>query len=513
MSRSGIDSTLILPEELAMMILDHVEETIPLSHVCRRWRDFVHAHGSFWKTINFLDDGGEHRMHLYEILQMQFNASQHPGLEVWINIRRNLWEFPEEDDEKATHAVPLSALLNLVHLIEQNIGRTTSLAIAAPEAILTLFTKGGEHLFNTDAPLLEILQLRRYPDDSLGSYHFYFTCLSHYPALRILNLHVDLDDYIEHSGENWKKTPFPAHATLEVLVWEYPYEPDTKPPLLEDCLEKLPRLQVLELIGQQDDNQTLTTPRDTSERLAQFNRVAMPARVLDQLDLRQLAHVPYIRAEDPRAPVVQGLVEHFLVPQTAGHPNPARRYPMHLDLLPWDSDLNGQIMTLEEIGIGGLHRAFNFVLYTWLPDAPAVVELATRVTRIALSMKEWHEIFQALIGAPALQELEIRLLGRTDEQYMLQETTITRSPNLRTLILRPAPKAVERPVRLICSTLVNFVQDMISPAAHLKMRLVLHNILWVAPEENDEPEEIQSPPDQLLRSIFLDVDTVESPQV
>jgi len=42
---------------------------------------------------------------------------------------------------------------------------------------------------------------------------------------------------------------------------------------------------------------------------------------------------------------------------------------------------------------------------------------------------------------------------------------------------------------------------------------VLHNILWVAPEENDEPEEIQSPPDQLLRSIFLDVDTVESPQV
>jgi len=497
------DIATTLPGELACAIFDHLPlrpDLIRISHVSQRWRELARTHSSFWKCVDLRDNGFSRCSSEYSLMRAQLQASEATGLMIRIDINRedDYWtesdskedsdsQGEESDEEGVT--IPLKLLVDMAHLLKQNIHRIAQLRLNLSPMVLSHLNY--INLFEMPAPLLEELEVVVREVVTGRRCSFDWSCIQRAPKLRVLRMQVDLAQ-----KDNYKSLDY-SHSCLEELQWKPVFDADIQLPPVEKLLDFFPRLRFLSL-PEQLDRQDFNNPAAASARLAGFDWLGLPDEVLNLLDIARLTRVPHLYVYDPVPTAIHDIVSHFLHEERA-QDHESSMQPLHVQNWPWDSDAWRQPFIVTELSPPGRVRAIDIVRYTWLPNIPAMGAISNRVTRLAAPMKEWQELIEAFCGVPALIELTILVSSSNDRAHFQRQPGVVQSPHLKRIVLQAAQKtyAPPRPVELYPRDFAAFIERAINPDVRRGMDLIVEGINWVKDAEDDYLETLEEDPEIL----------------
>jgi len=89
-------------------------------------------------------------------------------------------------------------------------------------------------------------------------------------------------------------------------------------------------------------------------------------------------------------------------------------------------------------------------------------------------------VFEALDGAPVLENLVLRLLNLAE---LNQECPIVHSPKLSRVVLQSAHQG-ERTLTISVAAVVALAKRIIAPALYSQAQLKLSGVAWVGPTQN-----------------------------
>jgi len=428
-----------LPDELILKTLDHLElrpSLIRVSHVSQRWRALAISHPTFWKSITVCNTGGEEpKLSAYSLALAQLQSSQNPGIEVRLDVRpgQQTWDDPWAtgclDDELPKKG---DLLLDLCLTIVQHLPRISSLCLAATHRVLTLMS--DHSMFINLSPYLEQLELSVSPhDEGDPPFIFHWSSVKLMPRLRSLCLRR-IDTVSISDSEFGLPLPY-SYEGLQELVWRRSSSHTAiRGPVVDELLQRFPSLHTLQLLKVPRD--LIPAPERLMARLAALRNLALSDGFMRLLDIARLSQVPRLRVRGASLSTIDKILEHFLndqPPTSKGNETSTSAPSLEIDLRSSGHGWDGCPLSFMELVPGGRRRDFEIVASTWMPHVPAMPKIAQRVTKLSVRINDWLELFEALDGAPALEELVVRLRNVGELGY---NSPMVRCPKLVSFVLQ-----------------------------------------------------------------------------
>jgi len=192
--------------------------------------------------------------------------------------------------------------------------------------------------------------------------------------------------------------------------------------------------------------------------------LAFSDEFVQQLDVMRLSQVPRLRVHDTSLSTFDQILEHFLngrPPRSAeGASKPS--YPS-LEIKWWSPEhpWDGCFLSFTELIPGGRRRDLEIVGSFWIPDVPKMASIVHRVTKLSVRINDWAELFEALGGASALEELVVRIYYISKLSY---SSTPARCPKLVSFVLENGwENTWQFPIAVSVKDLTNFVERTIAP--------------------------------------------------
>jgi len=474
-----------LPEELSFAILDHFELRpclVRVSHLSKHWRTLAHSHSTFWQDINVHDSNYDApNLFLLSLAVAQLQSSQNLGIRVKLDIKGvRGWQTVDTSPVKHIENLPGSgniededSITYFCTVLIQNLHRISSLFIGAPH--VAHVTLAQRLLFATPAPHLETLELYAFSRrEDKEKFIFRWSAITFMPRLRSLRLQR-INAAPISTDKAFLLSP---HNELQDLVLRRLSRNAAAPgSSLNELLEQFPKLHTIQLFN--ISTPSINSPDQVGSRLASFRNISLPDEFIVQLGVARLLQVQHLRVNYPSVPTIQLVLEHFFSsrPADSGDGNDSLSLPpLEIDgrtegIAGW----SGCPLCFTELAPNGRRRDFDIKSYVWLPDISAFKSLAHRVTRLAIPIRDWPELFEALDGGPALEELVLRVL---DLDELSQECPVIRSAKLSRVVLQSAHEG-DRTLAISVGTVVALAKRIISPELHGQAQLKLDGISWV----------------------------------
>lgn len=489
---SSKDLISCLPGELASGVLDYLELRpclVHISHLSTHWRTLVRNHPTFWRDVKVhVTDINVHSPSAYTLAVAQLQSSQNVGIVVKLDIKgAHRWYSLDNSATRHTRKphefgriYQADIIVKFCSVLTQNLHRISSLSIFARQIMLLTMTHYS--LFTTPAPQLEQLELKAYRGITENNrFTFRWSSVTLMPQLRSLRVH-DIDEYPISIGDSALLSP---HLGIHKLLLQRPARNLEGPgSTVDQLLERFPHLHTIGLLNMSTSCITAMVP--LSLRLALFESITLSDELVVQLNIAQLSQVLHLRVNSASDLAIQQVLEHFLVTQHSVLSNGSGVVglpPLAIEgQTVRDADWRRCPHRFTELALKGRRREFD-VEYTWFPDIAVFHTLAPRVTRLAVQIQNWLEFFNALDGAPALEELMLHLM--VQEQLDRDFCPVVQCPKLALLILQPAFEG-ESSFTVSANRVAAWVKRVISPELHGRAHLKLSRIFWEEPFEKVE---------------------------